>query len=199
MAFKKRTQPTSEAEVTPIDTDAERNRDLLRKARIITRQLISNQGAVTDGDPSKHYIWVNRHPSRINWFLGLSYKVCKTVILSDEDAAIASASKLDKARREAEIYASRQGMSSSATDKFISNELSKVIPVVKWPTTNWEAEDGTHVRGDLILMEIDKDMHEALQMQAQLTADELLQAPQQEFKDFAEGQGAPVSGKLTYA
>ncbi len=62
-------------------------------------------------------------------------------------------------------------------------------PVVK---SAWMREDGTHVRGDLILYEIDKDVAEALHMEEAMRALEAIEGPPVEFANFAERHGVPV-------
>jgi hypothetical protein len=58
--------------------------------------------------------------------------------------------------------------------------------------SKWKRSDGTHKRGDVILYQIDKDLHEAIDMEAQLRAIEAVEGAREGFKAFAERQGVPV-------
>lgn len=59
--------------------------------------------------------------------------------------------------------------------------------------TQWRREDGTHVRGDLILMECPKDLHEAWKVDGELRAIEDLENSRNSFTAFAERSGVPVT------
>lgn len=58
--------------------------------------------------------------------------------------------------------------------------------------TSWKREDGTHVRGDLILVARPKDLHEAWKYDAELRAVEDLESSRDSFKAFAGRNGIPV-------
>lgn len=58
------------------------------------------------------------------------------------------------------------------------------------PLSSWQREDGTHVRGDLILMAVDKEFYEALKLEEQLRAFEAMEIPAQQFADFAAAHSA---------
>jgi hypothetical protein len=62
-------------------------------------------------------------------------------------------------------------------------------PNIKSP---WKKSDGTYVRGDLILYQIDKDLHEALELDSQLRALESVDGASEGFKAVAEREGVPV-------
>lgn len=62
-------------------------------------------------------------------------------------------------------------------------------PKIKTP---WRREDGTHRRGDLILYQIPKDLHEAIELEASLRAIEDIETSQEGFKEFAGRSGVPV-------
>lgn len=47
--------------------------------------------------------------------------------------------------------------------------------------TAWKKEDGTHVRGDLILMEVDRDLYDAIKADDELRALEAIEAPKNAF------------------
>jgi ribosomal protein S30 len=57
--------------------------------------------------------------------------------------------------------------------------------------TDWQKEDGTHIYGDLILMEIDQDLWEANKLYSQMKAIEGVEG-EEVFKAFAERAGIPV-------
>jgi hypothetical protein len=57
--------------------------------------------------------------------------------------------------------------------------------------TNWVREDGTHRYGDLILMEIDKDLWEMIKLDEQIRAVENAEG-QSMFEAFASESGIPV-------
>lgn len=52
--------------------------------------------------------------------------------------------------------------------------------------------DGTHVRADLILYQIDKDMYEAIQADRELRSIEALEGVEEGFQTSANRQGAPT-------
>lgn len=58
--------------------------------------------------------------------------------------------------------------------------------------TDWRKEDGTHQRGDLILYEIDKELHEALKLDDELRAYEAVAAPKHVLHTQVERAGAAV-------
>lgn len=58
--------------------------------------------------------------------------------------------------------------------------------------TQWRQSDGTHVRGDLVLMEIDQDLYEAWQYESERSAIEAVEAAQDTFREFAGRSGVPV-------
>ncbi len=64
-----------------------------------------------------------------------------------------------------------------------------VDPEIK---SKWRRADFTHKRGDVILYQIDRDLHEAIEMEAQLRAVEAVEGAKEGFKAFAERQGVPV-------
>lgn len=57
--------------------------------------------------------------------------------------------------------------------------------------TDWKLEDGTHAFGDLILMEIDRELHEMIKLDGQLRALEGVEG-ETVFAAFAERAGIPV-------
>jgi hypothetical protein len=59
--------------------------------------------------------------------------------------------------------------------------------------TNWKKEDGTHVRGDLILMETSAELHEVWKYEGELRAVEDLEASRDSFKAFAGKNQIPVN------
>ena len=59
-------------------------------------------------------------------------------------------------------------------------------------STQWKKEDGTHVRGDAILMETSKEMKEMWDYDTELRAIEDLENAQGSFKAFAEREGVPI-------
>lgn len=61
--------------------------------------------------------------------------------------------------------------------------------------SNWEQKDGTHRRGDTILMVIGKEDAEALEAFAAITATEQVSAAKSQFSDFANGSGIPIFQK----
>lgn len=58
--------------------------------------------------------------------------------------------------------------------------------------SKWKQADNTHKRGDAILYEIDKDLHEALDMDAQLRAVEGVEGAREGFKAVAFQNGVPI-------
>lgn len=58
--------------------------------------------------------------------------------------------------------------------------------------SKWKQVDNTHKRGDAILYEIDKDLHEALDLDAQLRAVEAVQGAREGFKATAAQHGVPT-------
>lgn len=52
--------------------------------------------------------------------------------------------------------------------------------------------DGTHKRADVILYEIDKELHEAINMESQLQAIEALEGSRNLFRSFADQKGIPT-------
>lgn len=50
----------------------------------------------------------------------------------------------------------------------------------------WKREDGTHVRGDLILYEISKDRHDVIQFSEQLDAVERVDGAKETFRQLAK-------------
>jgi hypothetical protein len=58
--------------------------------------------------------------------------------------------------------------------------------------SQWVREDGSHVRGDLILMEISKELREAWKFNSEDLAVSSLENAQTGFKEFAERNGVPV-------
>lgn len=58
--------------------------------------------------------------------------------------------------------------------------------------SHWKQEDGTHKRGDLILYECDKDLHEAIEYDSQIRAVESIEGAKQEFKETAARAGVPT-------
>ena len=61
--------------------------------------------------------------------------------------------------------------------------------------TMWKKEDGRHIRADTILMEIDKDRHYAMQVDAELRSLEGIEAGQEEFMEWAAQRKIPVQKK----
>lgn len=59
--------------------------------------------------------------------------------------------------------------------------------------TRWRRDDGTHVRGDVILMVCPKDLHEAWKYDGELRAIEDLENSRDSFKAFAERSKIPVT------
>ena len=58
--------------------------------------------------------------------------------------------------------------------------------------TDWEREDGTHIYGDLILMEIDKELYDTIKLDDQIRAMENVEG-QAMFETFAKESGIPVT------
>lgn len=58
--------------------------------------------------------------------------------------------------------------------------------------SKWKQSDNTHKRGDAILYEIDKDLHEALDLDAQLRAVEAVEGAREGFKAVAAQFGVPT-------
>lgn len=61
--------------------------------------------------------------------------------------------------------------------------------------TSWKRADSTHQCGDLILYEIDKDLHEAYKLDSALRGVESMEGSQEEFLAFAERNRVPVQKK----
>lgn len=59
-------------------------------------------------------------------------------------------------------------------------------------STRWKREDGTHVCGDLILYEIDRELHDALKLESLYRAVEAIEGSQSDFLAFAERNRVPV-------
>lgn len=55
--------------------------------------------------------------------------------------------------------------------------------------TRWRTASGTHQRGDLLLYEIDKDLHEAIQVDNELRALEGIEAPKDAFQQTVQRHG----------
>lgn len=170
--------------IDPAEIEMDRKREMLAKVKIRRENIMGNRGAVKDGDPSKHYCWVNRNEARQNWFLADGYTLCHTKTLSTEDATAATLEKKERVRRDGE----KRGWS----EKKIEAAVASVAPVVRWPTTDWEREDGTHVRGDVILYEIDKDEYEAIQFAEQTKNWGEVDKNQDLFADFLRRQDVNV-------
>lgn len=58
--------------------------------------------------------------------------------------------------------------------------------------TRWKKEDGTHQRGDLILYECDRELREAIRLDAEMRSLEAIEGPQQSFEAFAERSAVPL-------
>lgn len=58
--------------------------------------------------------------------------------------------------------------------------------------TRWRNDEGKHIRGDMILMEIARDYKEAWNYDAELRAVEDLEHSRDSFKAFGERNGVPV-------
>lgn len=58
--------------------------------------------------------------------------------------------------------------------------------------SKWKRADGTHTRGDVILYECDKDLHEAISMEAELRAVEAVEGAKEGFRSVAARAGVPV-------
>jgi len=65
--------------------------------------------------------------------------------------------------------------------------------VVSGVKTNYVREDGTHRRGDLILMECDREFKEALDAEGELRAVEQLEGAKQSFEAFADRERVPYN------
>lgn len=79
---------------------------------------------------------------------------------------------------------------------YISMGYEKVVDDPKNPRvkTMWgPRQDGTHQRADVILYQIDKELHEVINLDNQIQAIEALEGSRSTFKDFAEGRGIPVN------
>lgn len=76
----------------------------------------------------------------------------------------------------------------------ITNFQAMGYEIVRDPKieTSWRREDGTHVRGDLILMQISEEMYEAWQYSDAIRAIEGVEDSQGQFKEFAGRNGVPV-------
>ena len=192
MAYRSKNAPPLPIEDDVAEQELEKKRALLRRVKMTKERLIANRGAVIAGDPSKHYIWVNRNEHRQNWFLGQEYEVCRTRTLSDSEAASATTGDKDAARKRAERDAKRQRLEGKVAEKFIEDAVAAVKPVIKWPTTQWEQADGTHVRGDLILYQIDKDLYEAMHEQEVGAGLDDIEAHKDVFEGAARARGAPA-------
>jgi hypothetical protein len=59
-------------------------------------------------------------------------------------------------------------------------------------STRWKREDGTHVCGDLILYEIDKELHDTLKLESLYRAVEAIEGSRSDFLAFAERNRVPV-------
>ncbi len=51
--------------------------DLLKKARTLRERMSHAQGEVKGGRQDRAYIWINRNDSRIQYFEGLGYTICR--------------------------------------------------------------------------------------------------------------------------
>jgi hypothetical protein len=58
--------------------------------------------------------------------------------------------------------------------------------------TDWKKEDGTHIRGDAILMTISKELKEAWKYDSELRAVADLETSRDSFKAFGDRNGIPV-------
>lgn len=58
-------------------------------------------------------------------------------------------------------------------------------------TSRWVRQDGTHQRGDLILYEVDKDLYEAIKLEAEMRALEATEA-EDLFISFAQQNRIPA-------
>ena len=103
----------------------------------------------------------------------------------------------DKARNRLEV----QGGDSSKIYVWVHNSEvrrqyfeSLDYKVCRDPNVNtrWKREDGTHTCGDLILFEIDKELHEASELESLYRAMEAIEGSQSEFLAFAERNRIPV-------
>lgn len=88
-----------------------------------------------------------------------------------------------------------EGREFSVTRSKVERTPEGTLRVVSGPKTQWVKEDGTHKRGDLILMEIDKDLKEALDTDSDLQAVEALEGSKQGFEAFATREGVPYNSK----
>ena len=61
--------------------------------------------------------------------------------------------------------------------------------------SRWKANDGTHKRGDTILMQVSKEEAEALEVFAAMSAIEQVSSAKTQFLDFANGAGIPLFQK----
>lgn len=59
--------------------------------------------------------------------------------------------------------------------------------------THFVQKDGTHVRGDTILMRVSKDIHEALELARDLAATEASDGHKEQFEDWGQTYSVPVS------
>lgn len=73
--------------------------------------------------------------------------------------------------------------------KALGYEVVRNDPGVK---TQWPQEDGTHVRGDVILMQIDRELREVMDYESDLRATEGLSGSREAFKEFAYKSNIPV-------
>lgn len=124
--------------------EQEKKIELLRKVRQTRQNAHLNHQRVwaKEGElpADKKYVWVNKNESRVVYYQGLGYAICR-----DE----------------------------------------RVM-------TNWRREDGTHQYADLILMDIDRGLWEAMKLDSELRGLEGVEGEDM-FKAFAERAGIPVS------
>lgn len=71
----------------------------------------------------------------------------------------------------------------------VSNSNGKTVQ------SRWRANDGTHKRGDTILMQTGKEDAEALEIFAAMSAVEQVSNAKAQFMDFANGAGIPLFQK----
>lgn len=58
--------------------------------------------------------------------------------------------------------------------------------------TDWKREDGTHLRGDVLLYRIPTDYHDAIKLEAQIRSKEALETTKDTFLGFAAREHIPA-------
>ena len=61
--------------------------------------------------------------------------------------------------------------------------------------SKWKRQDGTHKRGDTILMQIDREEAEVLETLAAMNAIDQVSSAKSQFSEFANNSGIPMFNK----